>query len=63
MSLSNEQRLQVAQLAKEITIQFAGHLKYTDNSTSSAMNKNLSENISSLYVETYNTILNVVEGK
>lgn len=62
MGLNNEQRLQIAQIAKEITLQFAGKL-HLDTSTSESINRSLTENVSDFYVKTFNTILNVVEEK
>ncbi|MGD7021767.1 hypothetical protein ACQCVK_04190 [Rossellomorea vietnamensis] len=56
MTLTIDQRLQVAQIAKELTLEYGGKIKYTDTATGAAMNDNLANNIDKLYSTFFNSI-------
>jgi hypothetical protein len=60
MKLTVDQKIQVAQIAKELTLQFAGKMKYTDTSTRESMNEGLTQSITTLYATIYNSIKNEI---
>lgn len=63
LSLSYEQRLKVAEMAKEITISFGGRLQITNTATKQDMNDSVSEAVNKMYSESFSQILKLVEGK
>jgi hypothetical protein len=61
MGLNYEQRLQVAQMAKELTKEFGSKLKYTNTSSNQAMNDDLTNLVTAFYSTVYDSIVNKIE--
>lgn len=63
MALTYDQRLKVADIAKELTLQFGAQLTYTDTSNGTSMNKELTEQVNELYSQFFTNVERLIENK